>query len=686
MIRLFFLCLSLLALINQSISQQDSADTDSSPSDESVDPPRNPSSGLPPVITGISGCTYQSINTTVNCPRPVTLTLTGSGFMTGLEDELYPSTKLIIMITGGRSVTDIIQCKVDGDSMLSDTVAFCTITQVGFGSVEAGALLDLELVNLVTFARTDLPKSVSFAVELAPRVDRISGCAYVSPDGRTTSQCDILHDHITLHGSGFTSVDYTYSLMSLGSSSRSIWMFNDQMFIVRYTDSQIVFNFGSSTLFIPAVEAQSGNLLPFSLADGQDLRIWSTQPVYIGFKALPAPVIRDVVLVRESGQGCFTDNSTGVTRYRDCVPGASYPLKLEGDYLFDGLTVTIGGRSSRVMSGTASSVYISMPVFQFTEGVFYDIVVTTISGSTVVPQMIEFNTDPVITNVVPCVDTGVTDQLVIPVRCRPTETLVLKVLNFKRTDVPQVVFLNVEDRVSTVLCENVALVDAETVTCVMPSVPGFKFTDVSIRWADNSTTSRVRVTDLWDPINSPRITSLSGCYSDSNDPLHLNQCLGQPTTDIVLTIHGVRLQNLPNGTWSVWIKQYSECSRPIAINENTLTCLLPMIGEVINPLHSLRFDVKYPVVVQGFVIDRWQSTNAGYLTFVQQESHPSSSVSTITIAVATIFSVLGAVLFAVCLIMTCRKSQMKQSIIRSASSDSDAVHEANSNNVELADV
>jgi len=676
----------------ESITQSNESTTLYTPSS---DPPY-PSSGQPPIVTGISGCTYVAQVQTINCPRPATLTLTGSGFLTGIEDVIYPSQKLVVMIQG-EQLKSILNCVLD--DCVNDTMIVCTIIGTGYGTIPSAMLFDVQLYNLVTHAYDILENAMSFAEEHAPRVDRVSGCPIVSSDGRSMSECDILNDQITLHGSGFLSVDHSYSSVSLGSSTKQIWMFQDQTLIVRYTDDQIVFHFGTSALFIPALEAQSGSLR-FQMMDAADYRRWSTEPVYLTFKSLPPPLITSVVKLSTT-QGCNVDNSTGQSRFRDCIAGLS-ALQVNGNYFFAGLSVMLGDQPCRVISGTSSSIYVYLPVFRFIEGMFYDLSVQTVVGTAVYRSVVEFNTDPVITSVVPCLDDGFGFGPSIYARCQVNETLTLKMLNVKRTEVPKIMFVSASSPSQQIECLHVQLIDQETISCVMPDEQigtEWMFVNVYVEWFDQSRTSNVLVNRLWDPLSAPRITRLSGCYSDSNNDLYVNQCLGQPQSPIIMTISGVRLHfpDYPNFPPIVHINTYHDCSQVHVVNANTLTCLLPMIDEMINS-QSLTFDKKYSVIVQGQSKQGWMSSNAGYVTFVPYETHRTNdssntaSTSTSTIVLATIFSVLGALLLVLCFVKICCKNLVKKvsgHLFRSADGDERETldHQSRSDqHVELADV
>jgi hypothetical protein len=86
----------------------------------------NPSSGLPPIVTGISavGCEQHSSTQVINCARPLTLTLSGSGFMTGLEYSPYPSNYLTVTILPGNSQTSY-YCWVTVNDFNTDTQIAC---------------------------------------------------------------------------------------------------------------------------------------------------------------------------------------------------------------------------------------------------------------------------------------------------------------------------------------------------------------------------------------------------------------------------------------------------------------------------------------------------------------------------------------------------------------------------------
>lgn len=405
---------------------------------------------------------------------------------------------------------------------------------------------------------------------------------------------------------------------------------------------------------MPASAMQSGASLSLRLSNGWSGKFWSTEPVYVSFMALPPPSVRTISM-KLYPPGCVPDNSTGTLRYRDCLAGLSV-LYVEGDYLFEPLTITVGGHACQVRSEGFTYYSFDVPTFQSVEGTFYDVVVSTIAGSMTLAGRIEFNHDPLISSVVPCAD--VDASAYIPVHCRPTETLMVKVLNVKQTSAPRLWIRNAvyEPMDLIVECPHVQIVDIHTITCVVPDVPlGPEWSIgqavyIFLEWQDGSKTEELLVYPFWDPFNAPRLTSLSGCYSDSNDPLHLNQCVGQSPSGMILTIHGERFGS--SSAWKVTIDRSLDCYRPIVVNNETITCSLP---DIISNGRSL--NVKYSVVIGAYVSPDNLRSNAGYITFVQEpRSSSSSSTSASTIALATVFSIVGAILLAACLFKLCRSN------------------------------
>lgn len=612
----------------------------------------NPSSGNPPILTGVSGCDDLSSNQTSNCHVPAVLILTGSGFMTGLEYHELPTFYMTVTLTS-NSQTSFCWVSVEYAANITDSQIICFVTDPGLGRTAAATFRSITFQNKVTGNSTTLDNAVNFSDEANPRVSGVSGCPVISSDGRSASQCDLVNDRITLHGTGFT-FTAGYCTLTLGTLTRYFYLSTDHQLVDYVDDNQIVFNFGASPYYIPAIEAQPGTSLVLQMADIYGATVWSTEAVFVSFLPLPGPVI-DTVSTSILTQGCDIDNSTSTPRYRDCVSGLSI-LLVQGSFLFSPVTAFVGGQACHVTESSVSSIIIKMPVFQSLEGTFYDLIVSTVAGSITLSAVIEFNHDPLIYDVVPCIDIGYYSDVVIG-RCRPTEVVTFKVLNLNQTKAPRVLVGMASDR-SAPLIEllNVQVIDTETITCVMPEIPAgwlaVATVYVFMQWQDGSRTADLVVTSLWDPPNAPRLSSLSGCFSSSNDQLYLNQCLGETASGIILTLHGTGFAQPPE-QWSVTIGQNFECYEPNVVSDETIICLLPNLDAA---LGQLTFDLKYSVIVQVLVNSQFMSTNAGYITFVLQESHPLalSSVSVSTIALATVFSLVGAVLLAVCMFITCR--------------------------------
>lgn len=194
----------------------------------------NSRSGLPPILTGISGCQHQSNVQTFDCPRPVVLTLTGTGFLT--DTDGFDGVWFMLDVDLIDSInSQTYQCDIN-KSLLLDTQIICTIKSAGYGGIASNTWMDITFTNLRSRNTTSLINAVSFVTEPTPRVDRISGCQIISSDGQSASRCDFVNDHITLHGSAFLSIAETSTSVTLGSDS----FYMDMFMLVRCTDTQMV--------------------------------------------------------------------------------------------------------------------------------------------------------------------------------------------------------------------------------------------------------------------------------------------------------------------------------------------------------------------------------------------------------------------------------------------------------------
>lgn len=604
------------------------------------------------IITGISGCTYQSIDRTIDCPRPVTLTISGSGFLNGVDEDPLSADWLIgVFIMHGPGESDYYRCQLMN---VTDSLIDCYFDDPGFKKVPELTPLNVTFVNWVVRDEFTLPYAISFAYETFPVVDSVEGCQ--SSNQRSAYGCDI-NQPITIRGSSFYSVDHGSAYLRLGSASRYLMMVMDHQLIDRYDNNTIIFNFRLADWLYSEIGASNGSPITFWIdGPGNGEISWSTEPVFVSFLPLPAPRIRSVEQ-KATWKACVVDHITGSDRYRDCVPGFSQ-LHITGDFLFRPLVVSVGGAAcSEIYQEFDGSWSFKVPMLKSVANVFYDLSVSTSSGTFTLPAMIGFSRRPFIANTVACVDTG---YPYFQSMCLAGETILLKVYNAEHLRNPRVLLISVANTSHIIECQNPQLIDSETISCTVPEHPPEMPSTINMQvtWQDGEMTDTVPMARFWASTDAPRISSLSGCYSDSGNPLHLNQCLNQTS---YLTIHGVRL-NIVDDEQKRWKIQVEGvlCSSLVSINNETVTCQLPWVGYGSN---SLKYDEKYRVrIIRS--MGNLDISNVGYITFVKQETHPSSTTSSstsTTVALATVFSIVGALFIVALAFVLLRVLKQRQS-------------------------
>ena len=591
---------------------------------------------FPPNITSVSGCVDVGPITT-QCVRPVRLTITGNGFLADMADpynslrstNFYPLVHFATSATypGSRS-----SCWADRDT-INDTWLQCELPMEGSFN-----LFDFDVLLNVTYDHQRGDNSppfpgISFKYLPTPHISSVEGCAAVSADGMTTSGCSPTSSVLTLHGSGFSSLNHTDFYIYLGTRAMPAsldveWDSRGALSTKPgdYNDSRLTFSMLNSYNNLLTEEQYNGAPIPLYLANlnggnGYHSRqYWASNSVYAQFVSLAPPTLSSIDNMC-CNQACQRNASTGVMS--DCTPGRTR-IQLTGHYLYPGLNITVGGvlATEDVRAAVTSAIFY-LPLSNFDPTKRYDLTVTTAAGNVTWPAAFSFIGSPVIEWVDPCIDTGYSSLSgSTMMKCLGGERITLHVANFDYSALTAV-NLTCPGLGGPLSCTDVqpSVNDELLVTCVLPERwsrwSGIQ-RDVSMTaYFDTAPpTQSNTLNHLWvyDFVQSPRVTALVGCSTTlPASSLQLTQCQGGE----VLTITGTHFNS--TGITASFARQFrlsaSGCSPLYVINDTTVECQLPLVDS------TFQFDVPYQLTVEAVFIDQNNNpnptlSNGMYITFV----------------------------------------------------------------------
>lgn len=620
--------LSAIALNNGAFAQFVSSSSSSSSGSWNPDPPN---------IDRVTGC-IDNMSTTIECARPVMLTIHGTGLYTPTEDHqsISPDVQIDLPYRGldyctveKYNATQII-CKVPGD----------------FNTMPTEQLLRLAVRNFNTMLTSPWFAGFSLKKVPLPTLTAVLGC---SSNGRNdmTTNCDVMNDRITIVGSGFNSLTIDrYGLLFVGNEYEDAGFDRPNDLLLSFNDTHLVFSFAKQLTML-SLAAQRGVVQSVYITQRYNgwPGSWSTKKVFISFamSSFPSPLITNVSPTYND-QGCHIQtNDDGTQQYRDCIAGVS-TVTLSVKYLLPDSQFFVGGIKVNVQNGMNGYIDITMPIYRFDEGVFYNITVQTVGGTFTWPDCLEFNDQPIISHVQPCVlPTIGQNYFALYARCMPGERLYLSVLNVVNPVSPHVIIRDVTNTYITE-CTGAVMVDDTLLYCITPPMPNQLPADremnINVYFSGGVKTHAIVVQQVWEPLDAPRITSVTGCYSNSNDPLHVNQCIGSMSsnaTAVVLTLNGARL-NQPVDGWTFWLDEVNVDVTFVSIDNETLVATLPLFNTML-----VTDDIMYSITLSSKKL----KSNAAYVTFVETENRDpvsfSSSNSDLVISLATVMSVLGVV-------------------------------------------
>ena len=436
---------------------------------------------------------------------------------------------------------------------------------------------------------------IAFQPMPVPQISSIEGCAAVSADGRTTTGCVPTSTVITLHGSGFSSLNFTDFYIYLGTRGQYATLntgYGSEVLSAdggNYTDSRLTFSIADTYNNLLIEEQYDGRPVPCYLANvpwgnGYYTRqYWETNIVYLQFDSLPPPTLSSFDNTC-CNQQCNVDATTGA--FIDCTPGRTR-IELTGHYLYPGMNITVGGvlATLEVRASVTSATFI-LPLWSFDPAQRYNLTVTTVAGSVTWPAAFSFSGTPVIAWVDPCTDTGFGGPNGVSLmKCFDGERITLHVANFNLSTLTTINLTSPWTWQDEPLrCGDVlpsADGDPLLASCVVPerwSTWSYVQLDVGMTAYFNDMTRSNTLNHLWvyDLPLSPRVTSVVGCSTTlPATSLQLTQCLGGE----VLTMTGVHFTGY-NVTISFdrrqGLGQY-ECEPQYVINDTTLECQLPII-------------------------------------------------------------------------------------------------------------
>ena len=612
-------------------------------------------SSAAPVITSISGCQANPLNAnyTMNCDLPINLTITGTGF-TAL------TTVTITTRPGVRFGCSLLNLAIDNSTADSSSTAYCYVYLRGRGWIPWQTPLNVTAVDSTVSPALTSPVFPGLTVlPIVPVVTAVSGCTDV---GNTTVDCLPAELTLTLTGSNFTKLSWFSSVLTVQINAPAIVNTNGPTII---NDTTMVLPLRSAYTYV-LTEAMYGTSIALSIAYGGDL----LAPFNITLAPLPAPKIYSVAGVNCLGNSSSTVNGVVVAGTTDCYPGFSL-ISITADYLYSE-NVTVGGwpclANAYNRDPTRSLVYSIVCLPQVGAGYLVQrpLDVTLTSSFVVnVPAAVTFNSLPTITAIASaeCPGDGTGWTVYTSLKCQPGAAIILYGLNFVITGsggalTPTVL---VWDRTgsSSMLCQQPALINATSITCVLPTPPDNSdaweqfydslTTSVSLSYSAAGLTSNRFSAGLYANLVGPTLSSVTGCASSSG-PLSVSDC----RVGDVLTITGTnflaeRVSVQASGSWS--------CANVTVASWSSLTCV------VVEPYQPIPAGEQLVCSVITRLNNSLFASGAFYVTLATTSPASSSSSSSNTKAVdraVPIAVVLVVLLLAVGALRWWRKSAVKR--------------------------
>jgi len=530
------------------------------------------------------------------------------------------------------------------------------------------------------FYETPAFAGVAFAHIAFPRIDRISGCDDSNnTDGQYTAHCDPETTTLTLTGSGFSIfLEEVSGLpgMLLWSNIGGVGAHIDWEVV---SDTTLLVYLATSYTRLIVPDHYTGTPLPFSLSVFSK----STNVVYVGFVTpLPPPRIdgiRSTTFI-ETHVPCqtATDGALG-----GCTPGVSI-ITIDGHYFYPPLSVFIGGKPCTITNPwpTLTQIFCIVPLLDdYVPGLYYDLVINdTVYADEpevgVMKSAIAFLPGPILSGVVPCIDTYQLDGAMFS-KCSPGHVLTIVGTGFLPADSTAYVNITGIVRSFSGQCSNLQVIDNEHLTCTLPDLgPDSRWASAQLTLHAHGNTSSPVVVYPYDFSNPITVTKLVGCGGQTSTMINGMPTLLNCDPNDGLEIEGLNIPDLPSDNIEVFD---STANLPISTTYHSSTyinaylpghsSLLVLCEPTIYAVRSISYGISNPFAIvfvpTGFDCPSSSSSSSSSSTGAggasgstsnggDSSSDSSSGLSHGGVAGVVIAAVIGALVVCAALVWMCR--------------------------------
>jgi len=305
--------------------------------------------------------------------------------------------------------------------------------------------------------------------------------------------------------------------------------FNSYIDTTTFNDTVLIFTFDSQSDMWAIVSKYNGQPVPFNLnnhlvaAYDDHIIKWQTQNVYIQFDKFPLPIVDYIIRTTSPlNQNCRWNET--LSRFDKCLPGGS-AFYLRGSYLYQPIKVFIGDQECFEDIYEKSSLSFQIPLFAFVPFQFYDLVIETPAGRTILANYFSFDSIPVISFIEPCAISYQSSGYFRPLKCLADEILTMAVYNFNTNIIPRIEIKN-NNNGASVDCQQTRYVNSNMITCTLPPITFSRnlLGTITAIWPNNTRSTEYPTVNVYDLPDSPRILSMSGCYNTAKNGIRLNQC------------------------------------------------------------------------------------------------------------------------------------------------------------------
>jgi len=603
-----------------------------------------------PVIERVSGCTDVG-STTQDCVLPATLTVYGHGFLTGLNENPNAQDYLDFVFEHPSINGKLVQCYTASALNLTftDTLIECQVPVYGLMTIDTSKMLGLYLQNELTGQRSSTFLGVKLKQQSAPIIRSVSGCQ-TSPSPLSAARCRLDADLLTLTGDNFLSIQLNTVLVNIGPLRLELQVMPaPSQWTKSLTDTQMVISFISQWKALQAIEAFNSHSLTFSLGDAFFTN-WQTNEITLQFDPMPLPSVTG--FRRAGSTTCQLNATTGIIT--DCEPGEFMPVEIIGNYFFGEVSVAIGGVPCRMFttSNTEYRAVFELPAYDFPINQELAMTVTSVAGTVIAPYKFVFKGTTMLTGLVTCIQ-PVGEGSKFFLMCAEGDKVGFHLMYASNSGIDlnkaRFQWRSINESLVVDLPCTYAGPNGQF-SCTVPPQPLFNTTDkpfVSDDWGyielvGSSPLLRSQHTLLWTDPTVPRIHTIAGCQSTTGSDTYLDQCLGEE----IITLTGVRFRQPSSSRYArVYIGyqdgRFQKCrALSVSSDNRTATCEVPTIEQS-------NGDLLYntPLRVYWSGVSGPESNFMTIMLVPQVKNQASkSSVSSSTIAIAVVFSIVGAVL------------------------------------------